>query len=148
MSLGERIIELRTACGMNQNQLAKAMEVSRQAVSKWETDQSAPDSAKLIRLADILETDVEYLTTGRRTYGLRPPVVINTVETVEKIVEKPVVQVVETVVEKIVEKPIVEYIEKPVVKKIYRKQYIRNPVEFAVCGAICFIVGLVVGIFI
>ena len=102
MSLGERIIELRTASGISQNQLAKEMEVSRQAVSKWETDQSAPDSMKLIRLADVLETDVEYLTTGRRSFGRRPPVVIKTVETVEKVVEKPVVQVVETVVEKIV----------------------------------------------
>lgn len=148
MSLGERIAELRMACGMNQNQLAQAMEVSRQAVSKWETDQSSPDALKLIRLAELLETDIEYLTTGRRSFGRRPPVVINTVETVEKVVEKPVVQVVETVVEKIVEKPIVEYVEKPVVKKVYRKQYIRNPVEFVVCGGISFLIGLLVGILI
>lgn len=148
MSLGERITELRTACGLSQNQLAKSMEVSRQAVSKWETDQSAPESIKLIRLAEILETDVEYLTTGRRNFGRRPPVVINTVETIEKVVEKPVVQVVETVVEKIVEKPVVEYVERPVVKKVYRKQYVRNPLEFAVCGGICFLVGILVGILI
>ena len=148
MSLGERITELRTACGLSQNQLAKAMEVSRQAVSKWETDQSAPDSIKLIRLAEILETDVEYLTTGRRSFGRRPPVVINTVETVEKVVEKPVIQVVETVVEKIVEKPVVEYIEKTLIKKVYRKQYIRNPLEFALCGVICFVIGILVGILI
>lgn len=147
MSLGDRIIELRTACGLSQNQLAKAMEVSRQAVSKWETGQSVPDSAKMIHLAEVLDTDIEYLTTGRRNYGRRPPVVINTVETVEKIIEKPVVQVVETVVEKIIEKPVVEYVEKPVIKKIYRKQYIRNPIEFMVCGGICFLIGLLIGIF-
>ena len=146
MSLGERITELRTACGLSQNQLAKLMEVSRQAVSKWETDQSAPDSIKLIHLAEILDTDVEYLTTGRRNFGRRPPVVINTVETVEKVVEKPVVQVVEKVVEKIVEKPVVEYVDRPVIKKVFRKQYIRNPLEFAVCGGICFLIGLLVGI--
>ena len=146
MSLGQRITELRSACGLSQNQLAKAMEVSRQAVSKWETDQSAPDSMKMIRLAEILETDVEYLTTGRRGFGRRPPVVINTVETVEKVIEKPVVQVVETVVERIVEKPVVEYVDKPVIKKVYRKEYIRNPLEFAVCGVICFVIGLLVGI--
>jgi len=148
MSLGERIVEMRTVCGLSQNQLAKAMEVSRQAVSKWETDQSAPDSLKMIRLAEVLETDVEYLTTGRKNYGRRPPVVINTVETIEKIVEKPVVQVVETVVEKIVEKPVVEYVEKPIVKKVYRKQFVRNPVEFAVCGGICFLIGFLVGMFV
>ena len=147
MSLGDRIIELRTVCGLSQNQLAKAMEVSRQAVSKWETGQSVPDSAKMIHLAEVLDTDIEYLTTGRRNYGRRPPVVINTVETVEKVIEKPVVQVVETVVEKIIEKPVVEYVEKPVIKKIYRKQYIRNPIEFMVCGGICFLIGLLIGIF-
>ncbi len=147
MSLGERITELRTAKEMTQYQLAKEMEVSRQAVSKWETDQSSPDAQNLIRLAEILDSDIEYLTTGRRTFGRRPPVVIKTTETVEKIVEKPVVQVVETVVEKVVEKPVVEYIEKPVIKKIYRKQYIRNPMEFLICGSICFLVGLLVGMF-
>lgn len=146
MSLGERITELRTACGMSQNQLAKAMEVSRQAVSKWETGQSVPDPVKMIHLAEVLETDIEYLSTGRRNFGRRPPVVINSVETVEKVVEKPVVRVVETVVEKIVEKPVVEYVEKPVIKKVYRKQYIRNPLEFAVCGGICFLIGILVGI--
>ena len=146
MSLGERIVELRTACGLSQNQLAKAMEVSRQAVSKWETDQSSPDSMKMIHLAEVLDTDIEYLTTGRRTFGRRPPVVINTVETVEKVVEKPIVQVVEKIVENIVEKPVVMYIDRPVIKKVYRKQYIRNPLEFAICGGICFFIGLFIGL--
>lgn len=146
MSLGERITELRTASGLSQNQLAKELDVSRQAVSKWETDQSAPDARNLIRLSELLDTDIEYLTTGRRTFGRRPPVVIKTTETVEKIVEKPVVQVVETVVEKVVEKPVVEYVEKPVVKKVYRKQFVRNPVEFAVCGGIFFLMGLLIGL--
>lgn len=146
MSIGERIMELRTACGMTQNQLAKAMEVSRQAVSKWETDQSVPDPMKMIHLAEILDTDIEYLTTGRRNFARRPPVVINTVETVEKVVEKPVVQVVEKTVEKIVEKPVVQYVEKPVIKKVLRKQYIRNPIEFAVCGGISFVIGLIIGL--
>ena len=75
------------------------MEVSRQAVSKWENDLSTPDPAKLIRLADVLDTDVEYLATGKHTVLRRPPEVI----TVEKIVHKPT--------EVIVEKPV--YIEKP-----------------------------------
>ena len=147
MSLGQRITELRTEQKLSQNQLAKLMEVSRQAVSKWETDQSAPDSIKMIHLAEVLDTDIEYLTTGRRNFARRPPVVINTVETIEKIVEKPVVQVVEKVieVEKIVETPV--YIEKPVIKKVYRKQIVRNPLEFVVCGGVCFVAGLLIGLF-
>ena len=146
MSLGERIVELRQLCGLSQNQLAKLMEVSRQAVSKWETGQSAPDALNMIRLAEILDTDIEYLTTGRRTYGRRPPVVVNTVETVEKIVEKPVIQVVEKIIEKTVEVPVVEYVEKPVIKKVYHKQIVRNPLEFAVVGLICFIFGVIIGL--
>ena len=146
MSLGERIVELRTLCGLSQNQLAKAMEVSRQAVSKWETGQSAPDAMNMIRLAEVLETDVEYLTTGRRSYARRPPVVINSVETVEKVVEKPVVQVVEKVVERTVHVPVIEYVEKPVIKKVYHKQIVRNPLEFAVVGLLCFIAGVIIGL--
>ena len=148
MSLGERICELRKLSGMSQLDLARAMEVSRQAVSKWETDQTSPDASNLIRLSDILDTDIEYLTTGRRTYGRRPPVVIKTTETVEKVVEKPVVQVVEKVVERIVETPVVQVVEKPVVKKVYRTQYVRNPMELAIVGIICFGLGILVGLLI
>ena len=143
MSIGERITELRKAQNISQGQLAEALDVSRQAVSKWENDQTSPDSIKLIKLAEVLDTDIEYLTTGRRNYGRRPPVVLKTVETVEKIVEKPVVQVVEKIVE--VEKPVVEYVEKPVVKQVFRVKYQRNPVELAILGIVCFLVGLLVG---
>lgn len=148
MSLGERITELRKAAGISQYELAKDMEVSRQAVSKWETDQSNPDASNLIRLAEILDTDIEYLTTGRRTYGRRPPVVIKTVETVEKIVEKPVVQVVEKVVEKVIPSPpVIQTIEKPVIKKVYRTKYVRNTFELVATGVICFMIGLLIGYF-
>ena len=147
MSLGDRISELRTLAGMSQLELSRQMEVSRQAVSKWEADQSSPDASNLIRLAEVLDTDIEYLTTGRRTYGRRPPVVIKTTETVEKVVEKPVVQVVEKVVEKIVERPVIQTVEKPVIKKVYRTKYVRNPLEIAVIGGICFVIGVIVGYF-
>lgn len=144
MSVGERISELRNEKTLSQNQLAKLMDVSRQAVSKWETGQSVPDSLNLIKLADILETDIEYLTTGRQVVPTRPPVVIKTVETVEveKVVEKPVIQVVEKIVEKEVNVPV----EVPVVKKIFRTKYIRNPIEYAIIGAVAFLLGLIVGI--
>lgn len=146
MSLGERVVELRKAADMSQADLARAMDVSRQAVSKWETDQSSPDAINLIRLADLLDSDIEYLTSGRRRYGRRPPVVIKTTETVEKVVEKPVVQVVETIVEKVIEKPVVQIVEKPVVKKVYRTKYVRNPIEYAVVGIACLFIGFLIGL--
>ena len=145
MSIGERITELRTAAGMSQYALSQALEVSRQAVSKWETDQGSPDVMHLIHLAEVLDTDVEYLATGRRSLGRRPPVVITTTETVEKIIEKPVVQIQETIVEKIIEKPIVQVVEKPVAKKVYRTRYVRNPVELGIVAIVCFLLGILVG---
>ena len=73
MSIGERITELRKQQNISQVQLAKLLEVSRQAVSKWENDQTAPDTLKLIQLADILDTDVEFLATGKHTVRKAPP---------------------------------------------------------------------------
>ena len=143
MSLGERIAELRIQNQLSQYQLAQAMEVSRQAVSKWENGLSSPDALNLIRLAEILDTDIEYLTTGRRSFGMRPPVVVKTVETVEKVVEKPVI--VEKIVKQVVEKPVIEFVEKPVVKKVARVKYVRSPIEFLVVGVVCFLLGLSIG---
>lgn len=149
MSIGERITELRNERKLSQNQLAKAMEVSRQAVSKWENDQSTPDPLKMIRLAEVLNTDVEYLATGRQVVPTRPPLVIKSVETVEKVVEKPVIQVVERVVEREVEVPVevpvVKYVDRPVIKKVLRTKYLRNPVEYVIAGAVGFLLGLLFG---
>jgi transcriptional regulator with XRE-family HTH domain len=149
MSVGERIIELRTARNISQAQLAKAMEVSRQAVSKWENGQSTPDPTKMIKLAELLDTDLEYLTTGRVVVPTRPPVVLETVKTVEKVVEKPVIQVVEKIVERKVEMPVevpvVEYVDRPVIKRVIRTRYLRNPLEYVAVGIGCFILGLLLG---
>lgn len=149
MSIGQRITELRSEKNISQNQLAQALGVSRQAVSKWENDQSTPDPLKIIKLADILGTDVEYLSTGRQVVPTRPPVVIKTVETVEKVVEKPVIQVVEKLVERKVEVPVevpvVKYVDRPVVKRVVRTRYLRNPLEFAAVGFVCFAVGILIG---
>lgn len=61
MSLGERIKEQRKNCGMSQEKLAELVGVSRQAVTKWETDQSAPSTEKLFKLAEIFGTSVDLL---------------------------------------------------------------------------------------
>lgn len=151
MSVGERIIRLRSEQNITQAQLASAMEVSRQAVSKWENGQSVPDAAKMIKLAELLYTDIEYLSTGRSVVPTRPPIVLETVKTVEKVVENPVIQVVEKIVERKVEVPVevpvVEYVDRPVVKRVTRTRYIRNPLEFAAVGIAGFLLGIIVGFF-
>ena len=81
MSIGERITTLRKERNISQAELARIMDVSRQAVSKWENDQTAPDTIKLIQLADVLDTQVEYLATGRIPADEQPPIVVNMVKT-------------------------------------------------------------------
>ena len=148
MSIGERIISLRRERGITQSQLAKLMNVSRQAVCKWENDQTAPDTLKLIQLSDVLDTDVEYLATGVHSKIKSPPSVVTVVEkvdnVVEKIVEKPVV--VEKIVE--VEKVIETIVEKPVIRKVFRTRYLRNPIEYIIISICSLLVGVLIGILI
>ena len=146
MTIGERISQLRSERNISQGQLANLLGISRQAVSKWENDLSSPDTLNLIKIADVLDTDVEYLATGKHSMLKASPQII-TVEkpveiVVEKIIEKPVY------IEKIIEKeiPYEVVIEKPVTKKIYRTKYIRNPIEFVLIGVICFILGVLSGL--
>ena len=56
MTLGERIREQRKARGMSQEMVAGHLGVSRQAVAKWESGQSAPSAENLHRLAELLGT--------------------------------------------------------------------------------------------
>ena len=151
MKIGEKIKVLRKEKNISQESLAKVLGVTFQAVSKWENGQATPDSTKMIRLSEVLNTDLEYLTTGRSVVPSRPPVVVESVKTVEKIVEKPVVQVVEKIVERKVEVPVevpvIEYVEKPVVKLVYRNKYLRNPIEYAIVAGIGIMIGVLLGIF-
>lgn len=66
MSIGERIWQLRTAKGLSQEELAERLEVSRQSVSKWETDGAVPELDKLMRLCDLFHITMDELT-GRST---------------------------------------------------------------------------------
>ena len=146
MSIGERISELRKQQNISQGQLAKALGLSRQAVSKWENDQTAPDTINLIRLADLLGTDTEYLATGVHSRIKTPPSVVTLVQKVENVVEKVVEKPVE--VEKVVEveRVIEKVVEVPRVKKVVRVRYVRNPLEFAAIGLLGLVLGLAIGL--
>ena len=71
MTIGNRIISLRKAQQFSQEELADKIGVSRQAVSKWETDACAPDAYNLIALAKILNTSVEYIVTGKTSVDVK-----------------------------------------------------------------------------
>ena len=53
MRLGQKITELRKKNNLSQEGLAEKMNVSRQAVSKWESDQSIPDIEKIVSLSEL-----------------------------------------------------------------------------------------------
>ena len=127
MSIGERITELRIQKNLSQGELASALSVSRQAISKWENDQSSPDTIHLIQLADFLDTEVAYLATGVKPVYEEAPIVVNLVKKEDRVVE----------VEKVV--------EKPVIRRVIRVKYRRNPLEYLALGIVCFVLGLLLG---
>ena len=67
MTLGERIYKLRTEKEMSQGDLADALEVSRQSISKWETNGSVPELDKLVKLSEIFGISLDELVTGKET---------------------------------------------------------------------------------
>ena len=64
VTLGERIYQERTARRLSQTDLAEALEVSRQSVSKWETNASVPDLDKLVRMCELFEVSMDSLVRG------------------------------------------------------------------------------------
>ena len=64
MSLGTNISRLRAEHHLSQGDLAEALAVSRQSVSKWETDSSVPDLDKLVKLSQLFGVTLDELVTG------------------------------------------------------------------------------------
>jgi lexA repressor len=62
--IGERIKLLRTAKKLSGEQLAKQLNITKSAISQWEKGKSLPNRANLIKLAEILGVDDEYLVSG------------------------------------------------------------------------------------
>ena len=61
MLLGEKLKKLRKARGLSQEQLADQLNVSRQAISKWELGESIPDTENLILLSKFYGVSIDYL---------------------------------------------------------------------------------------
>ena len=64
MKLGNNIYLLRTRKGLSQGDLAEALDVSRQSVSKWETGGATPDLDKLLALCDLFGVTLDELVRG------------------------------------------------------------------------------------
>lgn len=61
MTLGEKLYTLRTKQNMTQEQLAEKLQVSRQSISKWESDATRPDLGKLKFLAEFYHISLDAL---------------------------------------------------------------------------------------
>ena len=61
MALSEKLYTLRRKSGLSQEQLAEQLNVSRQAISKWESGTSNPESDKLIAISQYFNVSLDYL---------------------------------------------------------------------------------------
>ena len=61
MALSEKLYTLRKKSGLSQEQLAEQLHVSRQAISKWESGTSSPESDKLIAISQYFNVSLDYL---------------------------------------------------------------------------------------
>ena len=61
MTFGEKLQKLRAREGISQDALAELLNVSRQAVSKWERDETMPETEKIIRISDCFHVTTDYL---------------------------------------------------------------------------------------
>lgn len=64
MALPEKLYTLRKKSGLSQEQLAEALNVSRQAISKWEGGSAMPESDKLLALSNYFGVSLDYLLKG------------------------------------------------------------------------------------
>lgn len=69
MKLSEKIIELRKARGMTQEELAAICHVSRQSISKWEADIALPETEKLLTLGEVFRVSMDVLLKDELTLG-------------------------------------------------------------------------------
>ena len=61
MTFGEKLQSLRQKAGMSQDALAEKLNVSRQAVSRWEREETMPETDKVVLLADLFAVTTDYL---------------------------------------------------------------------------------------
>lgn len=83
MEIGERIQILRKEKGISQKDLANERDVSRQAVSKWESNQAIPDVDRILQISILFGVSTDYLLKGteplapkKQGMSLRPQIIL------------------------------------------------------------------------
>lgn len=72
MTIGQKIVQLRTALDISQEQLSETLGVSRQSVSKWEMDQALPQIDKVLQLAELFSVSTDELLLDKIEINRRP----------------------------------------------------------------------------
>lgn len=81
MTVGERIQDLRKKKGFSQEKLAEYLNMSRQAVAKWEQNVCEPNLDCLARMSDLFGVDLDYLIRGKASEEVKPDNVVREKET-------------------------------------------------------------------
>lgn len=81
MSIGTKLYELRKKKGLSQEEVADTLNVSRQTVSKWETDQSMPDFDKIVPICELYSITADELLMGiKKEKELESKPILDTIE--------------------------------------------------------------------
>ena len=67
MKFGDKLIELRKKNGYSQEELAEKLNVSRQSVSKWESNNTYPETDKIIQIANLFDCSMDDLINDKVT---------------------------------------------------------------------------------
>ena len=86
LTLGERITALRCAHGLSQGDLAEKLNVSRQSISKWETNTSVPELSKLIQLSELFQISIDDLVKGEASPAAAPSLPVQTTNPTQRII--------------------------------------------------------------
>lgn len=81
MTVGERIQDLRKKKGFSQEKMVEYLNMSRQAVAKWEQNVCEPNLDCLAKMSDLFGVDLDYLIRGKASEEVKPDNVVREKET-------------------------------------------------------------------
>ena len=88
MTFSEKIINLRKAHGWSQEDFAEKLNVSRQAISRWENDDAFPDALNILQISKLFGVTADYLLNDDYTSDKDIPVVKNATQETDNIILK------------------------------------------------------------
>ena len=84
MTFAEKLLQLRKRDGLSQEELADRLDVSRQAISRWEMGTVMPDSVNLLKISDLFGVSADYLLRDEILQEKDIPVVKRTEDSLQK----------------------------------------------------------------